>query len=166
MNIKEMFIKKRNVVIFALFATIVWGIDYLCIKICYQLFSIEKANLGPKLLLAGARFMLTGLIGLFSTFVIGKKNPFIINAKPLQLLNLSLFQTVIQYSILYIGLVVNIDVGKSSILNQFGSFLLVVCSQIFSEMLKCHFVHNAFKAQYNFENFSLQTCCPSFWFSA
>ena len=126
----DFFTKKRNVVILALIATILWGIGYPSIKICYELFHITEGDFSSKILLAGIRFIIAGLLVLLFSYIFEKKSPFQKYEKPIQLIVLSLLQTILQYSTLYIALAY-IEAGKSSILNQFGSFMLVICSQMF-----------------------------------
>lgn len=81
-----------------------WGLDFVLIKLGYLLFSIESSNTGDILTFAGIRFIISGFLTLaVLSFV--KKKPMIIRRNNVgDVCMLALFQTVGQYVLLYLGM--------------------------------------------------------------
>ncbi len=68
--------KKFNAGIFfpALLCTLLWGSAFPCVKMGYQLFQISSDATFQKLVFAGWRFSLAGLLVLITARVIGRQN--------------------------------------------------------------------------------------------
>jgi len=128
---EKLFANKKLVVVFALACAIIWGVCYSCTKVGYSLFNIVKTDdftdEASKMLFAGARFVLAGIISLGLSFIINKKFPAFPVKKTGGVLLYAFFQTFLQYAAMYIALSY-IDASKSSILNQLGVFLLILLS--------------------------------------
>ncbi|MDD4083820.1 MAG: DMT family transporter [Sphaerochaetaceae bacterium] len=113
----------------AVFVNILWGSPFALIKLGYSAFGITS-NTGSKLLFAGIRFFLAGiLIILFGSI---KNKTFL---KPTKknisgILLLSLTQTVLLYSFFYIGLS-NSSGAFSAIINSSSVFFSVIFASIF-----------------------------------
>lgn len=120
----------------AIFCTILWGTAFPAIKIGYQLFMIDSEDIPSKLIFAGGRFAIAGMIVLFlgSLIDIRTKNkdgsfPKTITLHKKDILPiafLGLFQTFFQYLLLYTG-IVNVTGTRSAILTSvaaFGSMLI------------------------------------------
>lgn len=118
-----------KVLILALVCTFLWGAGYPVVKISYKYFEIAASDVASKMLFAGIRFSIAGIITfLISTtrekkLVLPKKHNY------LPILLLAVFQTVLQYTFTYIGLA-NTESAKSSVLNQINVFLLVLLTPL------------------------------------
>lgn len=114
----------------AVLCTLLWGTAFPVIKIGYELFRIETSDIPSKLIFAGERFALAGLIVLFIGLFVNRKALAIHKNDILPICTLSLFQTFFQYLLLYIGLV-NVTGTKSSILTSVATFGSIILSAIF-----------------------------------
>lgn len=113
----------------ALICTLLWGTAFPAIKIGYILFKIEVSDIASKLIFAGGRFLIAGLIVLFIGIFVDKKSLALRKKDIVPICVLSLFQTFFQYLLLYIGLV-NVTGTKSSILTSVAAFGSVILSAI------------------------------------
>lgn len=105
MNEKKHFLQKTWVVaLLALLCCVLWGSATPCIKIGYELFGITNGNdFMSKILFAGIRFILAGILTVLIGSIIAKK-PLVPKKSSLKyILALSMVQTVIQYVFFYIG---------------------------------------------------------------
>ncbi len=114
----------------ALFCTFLWGAGYSVVKYSYQAFGIPAGDIPSKLLFAGIRFLLAGVLTLGYLWIRKRKLPYPAGISPRHLICLSLFQTVLQYAFTYLGLAFTTG-AKSSILNQINVFLLVLLTPLF-----------------------------------
>ena len=126
MNEKKSFITKPlGVAILACICCLLWGSATPAIKIGYEVFGIASDDIASRILFAGVRFILAGIL----TAIFGS----IISGKPLfpqksswgMIFRLSLVQTVFQYIFFYMGLAYTTGV-KSSIINGSQSFLAIL----------------------------------------
>ncbi|MBZ2386455.1 DMT family transporter [Anaerococcus murdochii] len=118
---------KKNAIIFSIFAMLLWGSAIPTIKTTYAELAINPLDTGAKILIAGMRFFMAGLItfiylGLFNKEKI-KRNE--INWK--FIIFIGIIQTFIQYIFYYIGLS-HIAGVKSSIIQASNSFIVVIFS--------------------------------------
>lgn len=114
-----------TVVLLALFCTILWGTAYPAVKIGYTLFSIDNANHFGKLLFAGLRFTLAGLMTLAVSVVLQKKLIVPQRSRWRGIALLGLVQTTGQYIFFYLGLA-NTTGVKGSILYALATFFVVI----------------------------------------
>lgn len=118
------------VVTLALTAAIAWGWAYPLIKLGFAEFDITQAMTGSKMLFAGIRFSLSGLIVLAIAACTKRKfRP----AKPIDwgyILLFALLNTTLHYTFFYIGLSYS-EGARAAILNSLGTFLLVVLACLF-----------------------------------
>lgn len=118
------------VVLFALTAATAWGWAYPLIKLGFTEFGITQPMTGSKMLFAGIRFSLAGLIVL--TIAACTKRPF----RPTRpwdwsyILLFALLNTTLHYTFFYIGLSFS-EGARASILNSLGTFLLVLLACLF-----------------------------------
>ncbi len=109
----------------ALFCCILWGSASPAIKIAYELFGIGADDTASRLMLAGARFVIAGIMAIVFGSVIGRK--FLVpkpsSAGPI--LVLSMFQTVGQYFFFFMALAHTTGV-RGSIINAAGNFLTIL----------------------------------------
>lgn len=125
-NKKEIFFKKNvNILILAIICTILWGSAFPGVKIGYELFDIETTDLMSKILFAGYRFFLAGIMTILISSLISKK--FLLPKKEeIKAISvLGLVQTTIQYIFFYVALA-NTTGVKGSIINSMGTFIAVI----------------------------------------
>ncbi|MDD6795816.1 MAG: DMT family transporter [Clostridiaceae bacterium] len=125
-NKKEIFFSKNiNILILAIICTMLWGSAFPAVKIGYELFNIETTDLMSKILFAGYRFFLAGIITIIISSIISKKivYPKLKELKAISILGL--IQTTIQYIFFYVALA-NTSGVKGSIINSMGTFIAVI----------------------------------------
>lgn len=116
--------------VFALTAAIVWGWAYPLIKLGFQEFQITPEMSGSKMLFAGIRFFLSGLIILAMarrwnrSFEIRKTSDWWF------VVLFSLFNTTLHYMFFYFGLS-HSEGSRAAILNSLSTFSVVILACIF-----------------------------------
>lgn len=113
------------IILLALFCTILWGTAYPAVKIGYKLFAIDSANDFGKLLFAGLRFTLAGLMTLAVSVILQKKLVIPQRQHWRGIALLGLVQTTGQYIFFYLGLS-NTTGVKGSILYALATFFVVI----------------------------------------
>ena len=113
------------IILLALFCTILWGTAYPAVKIGYELFAIDSANDFGKLLFAGLRFTLAGLMTLAVSVILQKKLVIPQRQHWRGIALLGLVQTTGQYIFFYLGLS-NTTGVKGSILYALTTFFVVI----------------------------------------
>ena len=78
MNREKFYTNRRNIVLLATLCCFLWGSAYPAIKGGYELFNISGGDIPSKLIFAGYRFALAGIIVLWVQ-IISKKNIFVLN---------------------------------------------------------------------------------------
>ncbi len=102
-----------------------WGSAYPSIKNGYALFAIAADDVPSKMVFAGYRFVLAGLLLLLIARLM-QRQIFNLSRKNLgQIVTLGLTQTTLQYVFFYIGLAYTTGV-KGSIMNGTGTFFSVI----------------------------------------
>lgn len=125
MNKENFFTSKRVIVIFAMICCFLWGSAYPAIKIGYEMFNIGENNLSSKIIFAGYRFVLAGIMVLILAIIL-KKKVFKLNKKQIiELMILGITQTTLQYTFFYIGLSYTTGVN-AAILNGTGTFFSII----------------------------------------
>ncbi|MGE8318695.1 MAG: DMT family transporter [Comamonas sp.] len=109
----------------ALLCCLLWGSSYPAIKGGYELFGIVREDLAGKLLFAGWRFALAGVLVLLAAAAMGKPVRAGLRRQPLRLAALGLAQTTLQYVFFYLGLAYTTGV-KGSIMNATATFFSVL----------------------------------------
>lgn len=116
--------------VFALTAAIAWGWAYPLIKLGFAEFEITPDMTGSKMLFAGVRFFISGLIILA---LAGRKGKSFAIDKPSSwwyILLFCLVNTALHYAFFYIGLS-HCQGSRASILNSLSSFLVVILACLF-----------------------------------
>lgn len=129
-NTTSIFQRPVWVTIFALTAAIAWGWAYPLIKLGMQEFAISPEMTGSKMLFAGIRFCLSGLIIL--AIAGGKKRNFAVR-KPADwwyLLIFCLLNTTLHYAFFYFGLS-HSEGSRAAILNSLSVFSVVIFACLF-----------------------------------
>ena len=112
-----------------LFSCFLWGSAFPIIKVGYNLFEISGSDTYGKILFAGYRFLLSGVMILAFCCLTGRK----IKVKRYEIkgiLLLGLLQTAINYTFFYIGLS-NTSGTKGSILSATGTLFTVILAHFF-----------------------------------
>lgn len=114
----------------AVLCTMLWGTAFPVIKLGYGIMSIESDDIASKLVFAGARFLIGGVIVYIFGSVIAKKPVKMQKAdiKPVALL--ALVQTALQYLFSYIG-VGYTTAANTAIITGCMSFFVVLLSPLF-----------------------------------
>ncbi len=127
---KSIFQRPLWVTIFALTAAIAWGWAYPLIKLGFKEFAITPDMTGAKMLFAGVRFCLSGLIVL--AIAGGKKRNFKVR-KAFDwwyILLFCLLNTTLHYAFFYFGLS-HSEGSRAAILNSLSVFSIVIFACIF-----------------------------------
>lgn len=106
----------------AIFCCVLWGSASPAIKIAYSLFKIEASDTASRLMLAGARFMLAGVMTIVLGSLLAKKTLVPGKGSFKYIVILSLFQTIGQYYFFFMSLA-NTSGVRGSIINASGNFL-------------------------------------------
>lgn len=116
--------------IFALTAAIVWGWAYPLIKLGFAEFCITPDMTASKMLFAGVRFCLSGLIILAVASATGRE--FVVKKSDgfWYILLFSLLNTTLHYAAFYIGLSYS-QGARAAILNSTSTFTLVILACLF-----------------------------------
>lgn len=120
------FLTNRKIVfLLALVCCVLWGSSYPAIKGGYALFGIAAADVPSKLVFAGWRFLVAGLLLLVYAVASGQAVRGFTRREWTQIALLGLSQTTLQYVFFYVGLAYTSGV-KSSIMNATGTFFSVL----------------------------------------
>ena len=137
MDKTKFYTNRKNIVLLATLCCILWGSAYPAIKIGYSLFNIS--DLGSKLVFAGYRFALAGILVLLLE-LISKKNIFNFSKKQFgQITLLGSTQTALQYIFFYVGMSYTTGV-RGSIINGTGTFVSIILA---------HFIYKNDKLNFN-----------------
>ncbi len=117
------------VCILATLCCILWGSAFPCIKIGYKLFNIAQDSTSSQILFAGIRFILAGIIAIIICSFTSKKVLFPTSSSITKIIKLSMFQTILQYTLFYIGLA-NTTGVKASIVEASNVFIAILVSAI------------------------------------
>lgn len=124
--------KPQVVIMMAVLCTVLWGSAYPGVKIGYELFHMQDANVGSKLVFAGGRFILAGVFVLAYSIILNKKLILPKRAEWKGIIILGIIQTFLQYVFYYIGLS-NTSGSKGAILYASGTFISVILAHFFYE---------------------------------
>ena len=115
----------------AIICTLLWGTAFPAIKIGYRLFEIPGEDIPSKLIFAGARFFIAGILVLLIGLCTKSRRKMLPGRRDILPVGLlGLFQTFFQYLLLYIGLV-NVTGVRSSLLTSVSAFGSVILSAVF-----------------------------------
>lgn len=119
---EKIFTNKKYIILLAILCTFLWGSAYPAIKLGYDVFGINSDDSYLKLIFAGYRFLIAGIILITIQKLMGK------SIMPKSLVDfkgfilLGFVYTLMQYVFLYIGMA-NTTGVKSSILGSLSSFI-------------------------------------------
>lgn len=128
----SLFTQPKFVWLCAAFCCLLWGSAYPAIKNGYEIFQIATDDLPGKIVFAGYRFVIAGVLLLLFAISQGKPIGRLSRRQYSHLVVLGSTQTALQYVFFYIGLAYTTGV-KGSIMNATGTFFSV---------LLAHFIYN------------------------
>ena len=114
----------------AIFCTLLWGTAFPFIKVGYAQFGIEGNDIGSKLLFAGARFTLAGIMVLFIFLVKNTHLPKIEKNGIMPVMLLGSVQTFGQYIFTYIGIGFTSG-ANTSVITACATFFTVLFAPLF-----------------------------------
>ena len=118
-----------GVVLACLASCFLWGSAFPCVKIGYELFAIDAADVPSILVFAGTRFVIAGLM-VAAGMSVAQRRAFVPARRDLPYVGaLAVFQTILQYILFYVGLA-NCAGVTSSILEASNSFLCVLLAAL------------------------------------
>ena len=120
--------KKWIAMSLAFLCTLLWGSAYPVIKLAYRELSVS--SVGDKLMFAGVRFILAGLMVFAVAFIIRKRFPVVEPKKWGWVLLYGAVQTGLMYLFNYIG-VANTSATKTSVLTALSAFLSVLFGGVY-----------------------------------
>lgn len=123
---KKSLLQKPIVILpLAVLSTLLWGSAYPVVKIGYQIFGIGENAVFNKLLFAGVRFALAGVLVLVASWVVQKRFPLPQKEAVRDIAALGFVQTAVQYLFFYIGLS-HTTAMKSAIINATAAFMAIL----------------------------------------
>lgn len=126
----EVFKNKRSAIFISLFCMFLWGSAIPMIKMQYEILSIERGDIGSRLLVAGLRFFVAGIITIFYFKIFNRD--YRIDFKSLNyklLIKVALLQITLHYLFYYTGLFYTTGV-KASVIQSFNAFIIVLFSAV------------------------------------
>lgn len=121
---------KNKAIVFSILAMFLWGTAIPLIKSTYVEFGIGPSDTGLKILVAGVRFFMAGIITFILYELFGKKDRDKASLNQMDMkfvIALAISQTLLQYLFYYIGLS-NTTGVKSSIIQASNAFIVVILS--------------------------------------
>ena len=135
-NSKENILTKSWVVcILAMICCLLWGSAFPSIKIGYQLFQIDSADIATQIFFAGCRFTLAGVLVILIGSLLQKKALIPSRTSAPKIFKICLLQTVLQYFFFYIGLAHTTGV-KGSIITASNVFISILFSSLIFRLEK------------------------------
>lgn len=121
---------KWSVILIAVFCSLLWGSAFPLLKVSYEEFQIAADDIAAKIVFAGLRFLLAGVIVLTFLLISNLKRLYITKKQLGILAILGLVQTALQYFFFYNGLA-HVTGMQGAIMNSSGTFLTVLLAHYF-----------------------------------
>lgn len=128
MKEKNIFTNNFSFVLLAFAATALWGTAFPGIKLGYEWFGISDT--GSKIMFAGIRFIIAGLMVLAVYIIRYKKIPVLMKEQIKPVLLMALLQVVGDYFFYYLGLS-ETSGGVAAVVNSFDTFCSVIAVSLF-----------------------------------
>ncbi|WP_085991065.1 DMT family transporter [Oceanobacillus senegalensis] len=127
---KGMFQNKWSVIGIAVFCSILWGSAFPVLKVSYEEFQMAPDDVIAKIVFAGMRFLLAGIIVLVFLLLINPKSLLVTCRQFAVLILLGIFQTALQYFFFYNGLA-KVTGMQGAILSSSGTFFTVLLAHYY-----------------------------------
>lgn len=127
---KRVFQNKWSVIGIAILCSILWGSAFPVLKIGYEELQMAPDDPIAKIVFAGMRFLLAGLMIIIPMFLINRKALFVERKQISVLIWLGIIQTALQYYFFYNGLG-NVSGMQGAILSSSGAFFAVLLAHFF-----------------------------------
>ncbi len=128
---KHILTKTWVVCLLAMLSCALWGSAFPCIKTGYVLFLVDALDTSSQILFAGIRFFLAGALTILFGSIQGR-HPLLIGKGAFhKVLILSLFQTILQYTLFYMSLARTSAVNGSIIDGTVWFFSILIAALIF-----------------------------------
>lgn len=126
---EKFFTDPLNILIIAVIANALWGSAFSAIKIGYRVFRIQDGAVADRMIFAGVRFLLAGM--LVTAFnCLGNKRLVLPKKGDIKgIFILGTIQTAMQYVFFYISLT-HLSGVKASIINAMGNFFAVILAAL------------------------------------
>ncbi|WP_339231022.1 DMT family transporter [Oceanobacillus sp. FSL K6-2867] len=125
-----MFQNKWAVIGIAIFCSLLWGSAFPVLKVSYEELQMAPDDTFAKIVFAGLRFLLAGLIVLVGLLLTNPKKVLITRRQLLVIVVLGIVQTSLQYFFFYNGLA-KVSGMQGSILSASGTFFTVILAHFF-----------------------------------
>lgn len=127
---KGLFQNKWSVIGIAVFCSILWGSAFPVLKVSYEELQMAPDDTIAKIVFAGGRFLLAGLIVLAILLLMNAKSILVTRRQFMVLIILGVVQTALQYYFFYNGLA-KVTGMQGSILNASGTFFAVLLAHYY-----------------------------------
>ena len=124
-KIQSYFTNRKVIILSAIFCCFLWGSAFPAVKNGYILFNIPQNDIPSKMLFAGYRFFLAGVIVLIVAKCFGRRLLELNKNNIGQILLLGVTQTSLQYIFFYIGLAYTTGV-KGAIISSTSTFFSII----------------------------------------
>ncbi len=129
-KLKSIYQNKWAVIFIAIFCSILWGSAFPVLKISYEELQMVTNDTMAKIVFAGLRFLLAGLMILVYLFFTNRKKLVVRRSQIFVLVVFGIIQTAIQYFFFYNGLA-KVSGMQGSILTSTGTFLAVFLAHFY-----------------------------------
>lgn len=126
----QIFKKKWVVVCTAIFCSILWGSAFPVLKVSYDELQMATDDTIAKIVFAGMRFLMAGLILLVGLLIFSRKRLIVTKKQFLFLIIFGIIQTALQYYFFYNGLA-RVSGMQGAILISSGTFFTIVLAHFF-----------------------------------
>lgn len=126
---KDILTSKFVVCILAVFCCLLWGSAFPSIKAGYRLISISSNDTASQIAFAGIRFTIAGIMVIIIGSILQRKVLIPQRKTISKVFTLSMFQTIIQYVLFYIGLA-NTSGVKASIIEGANVFVAIIVAGV------------------------------------
>ncbi|MRH41387.1 EamA family transporter [Aquibacillus halophilus] len=127
---KRIFENKWSVVGIAIFCSILWGSAFPVLKVSYEEMQMNPDDVIAKIVFAGMRFLLAGLLVLAFLLIISPKKILVTRRQFIVLIILGIVQTTLLYFFFYNGLA-KVSGMQGAILSSSGTFFTVILAHYF-----------------------------------
>ncbi|NGP45162.1 DMT family transporter [Bacillaceae bacterium SIJ1] len=127
---RNIFKEKWGAILIAIFCSVLWGSAFPVLKISYEELDMAPDDVVAKIVFAGMRFLLAGVVILFCLFFYNKRKLFVTKKQFLFLVLFGAVQTGLQYFFFYNGLA-KVSGMQGSILQSSGIFFVILLAHFF-----------------------------------